>query len=143
MESKYKDLLTQIKQMIPHDEYVSVMNQCRCEYEHDFLGFLEVYNAAAQFVPKHKTIIDFGCYLAAQAYFFSDYHKYIGVDVVDMKRFTPGNAEHFVCTIQDFIKDHPELVNDDNVFAICSYVPDRKAQDIVRSSFKGCLVYYP
>ena len=139
----YKTLLTEIKSKIPADEYNAVMNQCKCEYEYDFLGFLEVYKAASMFVPKHRTIIDFGCYLSAQAYFFAEHSKYIGVDVVDLKRFTTDNAEHYICTIQDWIKQHPEMANDDNVFAICSYVPDREAQDLVRNTYKNCLIYYP
>ena len=139
----YKSLLAEIKAKIPADELKTVMNQYMCEYAHDFLGFLEVYKAASMFVPKHKTIIDFGCYLAAQAYFFSDYSKYIGVDVVDLKRFSPKNAEHHVISIQEFISDHPEIANDDSVFAICSYVPDFEAQELVRKTFKNCLVYYP
>lgn len=139
----YKALLAEIKEKIPRDEYAEVMKQDMCEYESDFLGFLEVYKAASLFVPKHKTIIDFGCYLSAQAYFFSDYSKYIGVDVVNLKRFSPENAEHHVSTIQDFISNHPELANDSNVFAICSYVPDFEAQELVRKKYKNCLVYYP
>lgn len=139
----YKSLLAEIKAKIPADEYEKIMSQYMCEYEHDFLGFLEVYKAASLFVPKHRIIIDFGCYLSAQAYFFSDYRKYIGVDVVELKRFSPKNAEHYTSTIQDFIWDHPELANDDNVFAICSYVPDFAAQELVRKTYKNCLVYYP
>ena len=140
---EYKALLNEIKSKIPSEEYNAVINQIMCEYEHDFLGFLEVYKAVSMFVPKHRTIIDFGCYLSAQAYFFAEHRKYIGVDVVDLKRFTTDNAEHHICTIQDYIKEHTEMANDDNVFAICSYVPDREAQDLVRKTFKNCLIYYP
>lgn len=143
MEKLHKELLSKLKLLIPPEEYDSVVNQVMCEYEHDFLGFIDVYNAVAMFVPKHRTIIDFGCYLAAQAYFFAGHRKYIGVDVVDLKRFTPSNTEHYICSIQQFIKEHPELSNDNNVFAICSYVPDKEAQDLVRKTFKNCLIYYP
>lgn len=139
----YEALLKEVKEVIPDHEYEEVMGQLMCEYDYQFLGFLDVYKAASMFIPKHKTIIDFGCYLSAQAYFFSDYKKYIGVDVVDLKRFTPENAEHYVCSIQNFILDHPEFANDDNVFAICSYVPDREAKNLVRNTYKNCLVYYP
>lgn len=139
----YKELLAEIKAKIPADEYNAVMNQIMCEYEHDFLGFLEVYKAASMVAPKCSTIIDFGCYLAAQAYFFSEHSKYIGVDVVDLQRFAPENAEHYIGTIQDYIKEHPETATDPNVFAVCSYVPDFKAQELVRKTYGNCLVYYP
>ena len=143
MENLYNELLLKIKDEIPKKEFEEIMNQCMCEYEYDFLGFLEVYYAASLFVPKSRIIIDFGCYLAAQSYFFKDHAKYIGVDVVDLKRFNSGNAEHYICSIQGFIENHPETLTDDKVFAICSYVPDFKATDLVKKSYKNCLVYYP
>ena len=41
------------KDVIPRkDEFEKIMNQYMCEYEYDFLGFLEVYYAASIFVPK-------------------------------------------------------------------------------------------
>lgn len=139
----YLEIATKTKDLIPVEEYREVMSQEECEYCHfSFYGFLNVYESVTHFVPKNRIIIDFGCYLAFQSYMFADYRKYIGVDVVNMKRFTPENAEHYVCTIQEFIKNHPELANED-VFAICSYVPDNKAREMVKNTFKDCLVFYP
>ena len=143
MQKLYNDLIEKIKKEIPKDEFEKIMNQYMCEYEYDFLGFLEVYYAASIFVPKSRKIIDFGCYLAAQSYFFKDHIEYIGVDVVGLERFKTENSRHYVCSIQDFIKNNPETLNDDSIFAICSYVPDFEATDLVKKSYKNCLVYYP
>ena len=98
-------------------------------------------DAVRQFVPKSRTIIDFGCYRAAQAWLLDDYKAYIGVDICDGTRFKPPNARHYVMPIQDFI---PMLGWEyEDAFAICSYVPDDEAMKMVRESFNDCLVYYP
>ena len=140
----YLEIVKKIGFEIPSEEYREVLEQPECEYDiaAGFFGFLEPYEAVAEFVPKNRIIIDFGCYLAYQSYLFKDHKKYIGVDVVNMKRFTPKNAEHYVCTIQEFIKNNSDLVKEE-VFAICSYVPDDEAREMVKNTFEDCLIYYP
>lgn len=121
-----------------------ILCQPDCEYiacPNGFMGFLDVYDAVRSFVPKERTIVDLGCYLAAQAFLFDDYKKYVGVDVVDMKRFETNNSLHFMMSIQEFVKKHGDEYKD--AFAVCAYVPDREAADLVRHSFADCLVYYP
>lgn len=144
---KYEKYLDEVKKMIPKEEYERIMSQERCEYDRDFMGFLNVYKPLSEIIPEEITVIDFGCNLAAQSYFFSKHKKYIGVDVVDMERFTPSNAEHYVCTIQDFLDNElPKLcTNKTNLdfFAICSYVPDFRSTQIVREKFPNVFCYYP
>lgn len=123
-----------------------VMENAWCEYEpciNGFIGFLSVYDAVRQFVPKSRVIVDLGCYYAAQAWLFDEYEKYVGVDVLGVSgsRFEPPNAEHYEMSIQKFIEEHGDEYA--GAFAICSYVPDDEAMRLVRETFNDCLVYYP
>lgn len=148
MNSKfYEKCLHELWQLLPREEVNTVFAQDECEYECDFLGFADVYRPLADSIPKGKIVIDFGCYLAAQAYFFKDHKQYIGVDVDKMRRFTPDNTVHYVCRIQEFIGKHlPELLKThsiDEFYAICSYVPDRAAVLLVKKTFPNNYCYYP
>jgi hypothetical protein len=142
-DKEYNELVDKVTKLIPKEEYKSIMSQDMCELDHSFLGFLEVYNSVLSFVPKHYTIVDLGCYMAAQAYLFKDYQKYIGVDVCLLNRFKPLNTEHYYCSIQQFIENHINNLNLDTTFAICSFVPDFKSVELARRTFKNILVYYP
>ena len=55
-----------------------ILSQDECELDVDFLGFTEVYRSLSKIIPKHFTVIDFGCYLAAQCYCFGNHKKYVG-----------------------------------------------------------------
>lgn len=144
---KYEEYLDEVKKLIPKEQYERIMSQDRCEYDCDFMGFLNVYKPLSEIIPTNMIVIDFGCYLAAQSYFFSKHKKYIGVDVVDIERFTPSNAEHYVCTIQDFLDNElPKLCKNKTkleFFAICSYVPDFRSTQHVREKFQNVFCYYP
>lgn len=142
---KYDELLNELIKCIPQKEYKEIISQCECELDFSFLGFIQVYNSILDFVPKYYTIIDLGCYLAAQSYFFKDYKQYIGVDSCDLIRFSPKNSKHYVKTIQEFINnDLPSLnLNLKTTFAICSFVPDDDAIELARKTFNNILVYYP
>lgn len=121
-----------------------VLDYQLCEYEpclNGFMGFLNVYDAVRQFVPKSRVIVDLGCYCAAQAWLFDEYAKYVGVDSCRLDRFNPPNAEHYTMSIQEFIEEHGDEYG--GAFAICSYVPDDEAMRLVRETFHDCLVYYP
>lgn len=104
---------------------------------------LKVYKSLSEIIPKHYAVVDLGCYVAAQSYLFKDYKKYIGVDVCNLERFNPSNSEHYVCSIQDFIKNEAHKLDLDETFAICSYVPDFEATTLAREHFKNIMVYYP
>lgn len=135
--------LDDIIQLIPLEEYERIMGQSYCELEPCFMGFTEVYKSLLGIIPKHYTVVDLGCYVAPQSYLFKDYKKYIGIDVCNLERFNPSNAEHFVCSIQDFIQNEAHKLDLDETFAICSYVPDDEATKLARECFKNIMVYYP
>ena len=61
----YLEIVKKIGFEIPSEEYREVLEQPECEYDiaAGFFGFLEPYEAVAEFVPKNRIIIDFGCYL--------------------------------------------------------------------------------
>jgi len=144
---KYEQCIKELRLLIPPEEYRAVLSQEYCELEFDFLGFVDIYKSLSEIIPKSAAVIDFGCYLAAQSYFFQAHKRYIGVDVVDMQRFTPHNAEHYVGTIQSYLQNElPKLLDTHDImeyFAICSYVPDFKATAFVRDKFPQCFCYYP
>lgn len=143
----YEEIMFKLKKMIPKKEFDSIMTQDMCEYDIDFLGFIDQYYFLSQIIPKNAIIIDFGCYLASQSYFFQNHKKYIGVDIEKQKRFSPPNSEHFVCSIQDFIKNvFPDIQKNNNIlnyFAICSFVPDFEATKLVRETFSNIYCFYP
>lgn len=136
----YTEMLFKV---IPKHEMESVLQCPTCELDREFIGFVEVYGSMLNFVPKHFTIVDLGCYVAAQAYLFKDYEKYIGVDTIELKRFSPDNACHYVMSIQEYIEKHTNDLDLDTTFAICSYVPDKEAVRMAREKFPNILVFYP
>lgn len=143
----------ELYQLIPRDKLNRIFEMsdtvgAECDYT--FLGFEKVYQAVTLFAPKSKVIIDLGCAYAFQSWYFRDYRKYIGVDVWDsaeltLKELEIDNAEFYHMSIQDFInKQFFKLgYKKEEVFAICSYVPDNDAREMVRKFFPHCLVYYP
>ena len=123
------------------------MSQDMCELDAECLGCVEVYKNLSRIIPKGSIVIDFGCYLAAQSYFFARHKMYIGVDVVSMRRFTPQNSVHYTMSIQNFIQiEVPKLFEEYDelkLCAICSYVPDFQATEMVRKTFPNVFCYYP
>lgn len=147
-EIKGFELFTEcLRFLIPDEEMKEILSQEECELQPDFLGFVNVYEPLSNLIPEHKIVVDFGCYLAAQSYFFSEHKAYIGVDSVNMKRFAPENAIHFEMSIQDFIANElPGLLEEHDIgdfCAICSYVNDREATKLVRETFPNVFCYYP
>lgn len=129
------------------DHVFQTSNTVSAECDIEFLGFEDVYKAVTLFVPKSKVIIDCGCAYAFQSWYFRDYRKYIGVDngVCSTDVLEAENSEFYFMSIQGFIKNvFPALgYGLDDVFAVCSYVPDDGARESVRKFFPHCLVYYP
>ena len=134
MKNNFCDLY----QLIPKEELTRVFRTsttASAELDPTFLGFEDVYKAVSTFVQKDKMIIDLGCSYAAQAFYFTDFLGYIGVDC---------GIEFYKMRIQDFCNMVVEKNwNLQNVFAVCSYVPDKEARKIVKKTFPYCLVYYP
>ena len=134
--------------MIPKEKIDNMFensNTLGAECDYTFLCFEEVYKAVTLFVPKSKVIIDLGCAYAFQSWYFRDYRKYIGVDAHIADVLETENSEFHITSIQNFIKYvFPKLGHSiDEVFAVCSYVPDKNAREMVRNFFPHCLVYYP
>ena len=146
-DDRYARCLKELRSLIPDDEYHEVMSQDMCELDSEFLGFVDVYKNLSRIIPKGSIVIDFGCYLAAQSYFFARHKMYIGVDVVSMRRFTPPNSVHYTMSIKNFIQiEVPKLFEEYDelkLCAICSYVPDFQATEMVRKTFPNVFCYYP
>lgn len=117
------------------------------ECDISFLGFEKVHKAVTLFVPKRKVIIDCGCAYAFQSWYFRDYRKYIGIDngVCKNDVLETENSEFYFMSIQNFIENVFSTLGYGlyDVFAVCSYVPDSNAREMVRNFFPHCLVYYP
>lgn len=143
----YEQCLCELKSIIPEFEYNEILSQEYCELDSGFLGFIDIYNAISLIVPKEMCIIDFGCYLSAQSYFFKDHSLYIGIDTIKLKRFKPKNAIHYIIDIETYINEElPKLLDKvmlDSIFAICSYVPDFNANKLIRETFTNVFSYYP
>lgn len=140
----------ELYKIIPRDKIDHVFEASErvgAECDFTFLGFEDVYKAVTLFVPKDKIIVDLGCSYAFQAWYFKDYKRYIGIDcgIRDGVVLETDNSNFYFTTIQDFIKNIlPTLYYDlTEIFAICSYVPDKEARQLVRETFPFCLVYYP
>ena len=122
---------------------------CELEPEGLYMGF--VYEAASLIIPHSYIIIDFGCYMAAQAFLFEDFYRYIGIDAFDMKcdpdyipprRFYTDNSQHYSMTIQDSCKNM--FTDTDCLYAIMSAVPeDGSLTKIVLSEFENAAICYP
>jgi hypothetical protein len=141
--SKYIDKADPLLKYLPKDQVDVVMNQDMCELDYTFLGFTEIYEHLSKIIPVNFLVIDFGCYLAAQSYYFRKHKGYIGVDTTKLKRFGFTNTEHYYMSIQLFIQVLLPRYVPDKIFAICSYVPDEEAKELVRESCKNVFVFYP
>lgn len=134
--------------IIPKEDIEEVFQKSKtasAEMDYTFMGFEDVYKSVKDFVPKTRVIIDLGCAYAPQSYYFKDHRSYIGVDIhIPDFHFKTSNSSFYEMSIQDFCKKVIEKKwNLDNMFAICSYIPDEAARKIVRETFPNCLVYFP
>lgn len=126
----------------PPREVAQILSQDRCELDNDFAGFIGEYEALSKIIPQHFTVIDFGCNLAAQSWFFRNHKRYIGVDTIGMKRFRCQNTTHTVMSIQKWIDVYADR-QPESTFAICNYVPDDAAVKRVREYFPRLFCFYP
>lgn len=132
-----------IFQEFPDKENVDkLLSQDFCEIDYEFPGFMSVYEGLSKIIPLNYSIIDFGCYMAVQSGYFKKHKSYIGVDIIEFNRFQTYNSKHYVMTIKEYI-DNLVLDSFDEVFAICSYVPDYKSCELVRTTFKNVFCFYP
>lgn len=141
-------------ELVPAEELENKLSQIHCELSFEFLCFEELYNIIATAVPKDKIIIDIGCYMGAQAYFFLENPIYIGVDNYELlnlaspKRFITNNSIHIVCDALNWIKEHKwkqilGATSLEQVYAICSGLPNKQVRDTIYTTFPNCTIFYP
>jgi len=135
--------LHELLDIIPENELKRVLSYKYCELDGEFMGFTDIYKHLSMIIPKHFTVIDLGCYCAAQCYYFKDHARYIGVDTYEGERFATENTEYYIQTIQEFIAERLNTFDLFTTFAICSYVPDFDAKEKVRNAFDNVYVFYP
>ena len=148
--SNYKvgDLL----HLIPADVLNEKLRQINCELEPGFLCFEENYVPIANNVPKEFTVVDIGCYMAAQSYLFKEFERYYGVDPFDLpfnddyiapERFAISNGTHFCLSGKQFLDSFLSSLDLDKTYFICSAVPNFKETDYIFDSVKNCAIFYP
>lgn len=141
----FKRLCNALYANISEDELNRLFSWEYCELDREFPCFADVYADIPFRIPRYFRIIDFGCNQALQAAFFSDYTRYIGVDsgVPIEWRLRQSNVWYTDWTIQEYINYLKRYnTKTDDFFAICSYVPDNKARQMVRETFKYYRDYY-
>jgi hypothetical protein len=151
---KEKDLL----KMIPAEEFNRVQKSGDLEIDSEFVCFEENYIPIANNVPLDFTIVDCGCYVGAQSYYFQNHKAYIGVDAFDLDkeknrkdygyqapdRFFTENTTHYSCTIKDFLKsDEFKELDLDKTYFIASAVPAFESTKELFEKTKHCSVFYP
>ena len=136
--------LHRLRNLIPKEELYRKLSQDGCELEEDFLGFLNTYEAVSRFVTTNMVVIDFGCYMAAQAYFFHNHRAYIGVDFYELgefshlERFETPNSIMLIQSIQEAVRILPS-----KYYAVCSAVNDASARKIISRKYPNHCIRYP
>lgn len=148
------DLFTKI----PKEELSRLFEESDAGAELDFsyLGFENIYQKVLEIAPKDMIILDLGCAYATQSWYFRDYAAYIGIDLgnaYDNPTYEDNlkgviqteNSRFFFEPIQSFISNTLPILHLDlnNVFAVCSAVPDREARQMVKNTFPNYLDWYP
>lgn len=141
-ENKHYDrCLSELMNLLPKDQWDRVMNHDMCDIDGTFLGFVNVYKNLSELIPKHFTIIDFGCAFNPQCFFFKDHRRYVAVDNSGVEKFKSANCDIHHQSIDAFINEHGKQFDINETFAICSYVP--ASSTLIRKTFKNVFVYYP
>lgn len=116
-----------------------------CDIDPSFLGFLDVYYHLSKIIPDERIIIDLGCAYGTQAVFFLKHKQYVGVDLGSCEQVQTPNSIYYNKGIKHFVDNNLLSFKMDELFAICSYVPQwhNDNQAITRENFKHLFVYYP
>ena len=96
----------ELKQSFPKEDVDRIFSQDGVDKDYDFKGFAMLYKWAGGAIPESMTVINIGCYLAPQCYYFRNHAKYIGVDSSDLERFKMENTEHYTGSIIAFVNDY-------------------------------------
>lgn len=128
----------ELKKVFEKDKYAMA------EYEPDFLGFLGQYWCLSRLIPKGWAVVDLGCANGFQAEFFRGHRKYVGIEVSDCVFYQTKNSIYRKERIREFLNSNEcRMLDPDETFAICNYVPDEKEVEMARKYFKNIFVYYP
>lgn len=152
INDEYKRCLGELWRLIPTDEMRRVSDCGYCDLSCDFLGFIDTYWHISRMLDDRYTIIDFGCAFAPQSYFFRNFRRYIGVDLM-CDTFFRQNEEDGNCVfyphtdIQRWIEEvFPTLGLDvTKCFAIVNYVPDMhgRCAKSAKEVFPNIYTFYP
>lgn len=142
-------LCQELMHQLGDEQLERYMQYDRCEYDGEYLGFIEVY--CAVHVPDDWTVIDLGCNQAAQAWYFKNAAHYIGIDMGIPSKYQTrqDNATYYNMSGQQFIKTVlPDLVTNgtidpDKTITLCVAVPDKELQHMVMDTFSYHVVTYP
>lgn len=136
--------------MIPEPELKRVMSHGCVELEPDFMCFENLYKAVADYVPTDYTIVDLGCYMAAQCYYFKNHKRYVGVDYYEKRmhssgyvpplRFETENTVHFQMSIDDYLDEHK---TNDKTYYIMSAVPGIGSDMFDKHGIENYAWWYP
>lgn len=143
--------------MIPREQIRQVFKgTASAEIEPAHLGNVLTYKNLAELIPEEWTVVDLGCSYNAQSYLFQNHLRHIAVDYhhdynepgedkeyLKSFRFMAPNCELFEMSIQKFIMVHVPWLDLATTFAICSWVPDERAAELVRRTFPNNFTIYP
>lgn len=132
-----KHLLT----LLPEDQKEHIFAYPYCDISDDFIGFIDTYYYLSKMIPKHWTVIDFGCGYNAQCFFFTEHTRYIAVDFPGHPRFCASNTELVDSPIQEYLEQWQGNV--DTVFAISNYVTTTSTRQLISAIFPNCYCFYP
>lgn len=121
----------------------------------DSLGYEQFYQVISTVLPPEFTIVDLGCYIAAQAFLFENFVQYIGVDYYDYEpfdvdgyvapqRFVSKNCYHIRLDIQSFFSTSDfKSLNLDKTYFLLSAVADQEAKELVLHHTKNACIFNP
>ena len=143
--------------LIPKDIVRDVLNSGDSELDFTFLGFEDEYFLVGKYIPLNYTIVDLGCYQAAQCYIFKNHKAYYGIDCYDKddynydfhyiapKRFKVENTTHYSETIDEFIQNHLSQFDLDTTYFIMNAVPEKQGanKNKIFDLVKNIFIAYP
>lgn len=152
--NKHEQITSELLKIIPKDQAETIFKLFNYEIGPEFMGFIDIYRSLSEIIPKHFTVIDFGCSYAPQCFYFEDHKQYVGVDAsgcylpgiktLDI-RFEASNTVHYQMTIKEYIDKFRYNTDDVQIFAICSYVPPWYGGSVehVLKAYRNVFTYYP
>ena len=144
ISNSFEEINLYLFSLLPEKQINDVFNKNDiCDIDSSFLGFVDTYYYLSKLIPKHFTVIDFGCAYNPQCYFFLEHYHYIAVDPFRLFRFKSNNCDIYEGRIKDFIISNIFTnLNIEQTFAICNYVPSNEVK-MVREQFKNLFTFYP